>query len=181
LGTSEACIATHPSDFAVALVAAEGSIHLTTGAATREIDADAFFLLPGESPERETAMAPAELITAVELPPMPAGTRSTYLKVRDRESYEFALVSVAAAVKVTEGSLSWVRLALGGVGTKPWRARGAEQVLIGQVPSDEIFATAAAAALGEASALPHNAFKVTLCQRAIQRALSRVSEEDTAV
>ncbi len=181
LGISDACIATHPSDFAVAFVALEGRIHLTTGTATREIAADDFFLLPGESPDRETSIAPGELITAVELPPMPAGTRSTYLKVRDRESYEFALVSVAAAAKMSDGALTWVRLALGGVATKPWRAREAEQVLVGQEPSDELFMAAGEIALRDASPLPQNAFKVSLCQRAIQRALNRVCGAEGAV
>jgi xanthine dehydrogenase YagS FAD-binding subunit len=181
LGTSDACIATHPSDFAVAFVALEGRIHLTTGTANREIAADDFFLLPGESPDRETSIALGELITAVELPPLPAGTRSTYLKVRDRESYEFALVSVAAAAKVSDGVLSWARLALGGVATKPWRAREAEQLLIDQEPSDELFTAAAAMALRDARPLPLNAFKVTLCQRAILRALNRVCGTERAV
>jgi xanthine dehydrogenase YagS FAD-binding subunit len=180
LGTSDACIATHPSDFAVAFVAAEGSIHLTTGTATREVAADDFFLLPGASPERETMLAPAELITAVDLPQFPSGTRSTYLKVRDRESYEFALVSVAAAVTMSDGVLSWVRLALGGVATKPWRAREAEQLLIGQAPSDELFMAAADVALREAMPLPQNAFKVSLCGRAIQRALTHLCEAEGA-
>lgn len=180
LGTSDTCIATHPSDFAVAFVAAEGRIHLTTGTATREVAADDFFLLPGASPDRETVLAPAELITAVELPRLPSGARSTYIKVRDRESYEFALVSVAAAVTMTDGALSWARLALGGVATKPWRAREAEQLLIGQAPSDELYTAAGEVALRDAHPLLQNAFKVPLCQRAIQRALARVCEVEGA-
>jgi xanthine dehydrogenase YagS FAD-binding subunit len=180
LGTSDACIATHASDFAVALVATEGVIHVTTGTAMREIGADDFFLLPGASPERETEIAPAELIMAVELPKLPAGARSTYLKVRDRESYEFALVSVAAAVTISDGAISWVRLALGGVATKPWRATEAEQILIGKAPSEDLFAVAAEVALRDANPLPQNAFKVTLSQRAVQRALTRVCGADGA-
>ena len=123
-------------------------------------------------------MQPDEVITAVELPPLPEGTRSHYLKVRDRESYEFALVSAAVAVHLTDGVVDWARLALGGVGTKPWRVPEAEQVLIGQPPSAPLFAAAADAALLGAVPLPHNAFKVTLARRTLARALATATGLD---
>ena len=176
LGTSASCIATHPSDFAVALVALNGVVHLSGAGGERRITADAFFLLPGDHPERETALAPGELITAVELPPLPPGTRSHYLKVRDRESYEFALAAAAVAVHVGAGVIAEAHIALGGVGTKPWRAPEAERVLQGHAPSRSLFAAASAAAVAGADPLPHNAFKVPLARRTLQRALATVTE-----
>jgi xanthine dehydrogenase YagS FAD-binding subunit len=178
VGTSEACIATHPSDVAVALVALDAVIYLTGANGQRQIGAGDFFLLPGETPWRETAITPDEVITAVELPPLPEGTRSHYLKVRDRESYEFALVSAAVAVHLTDGVVDWARLALGGVGTKPWRVPEAERVLIGQPASAPLFAAAADATLLDAVQLPHNAFKVTLARRALARALATATGLD---
>lgn len=175
VGASEACIATHPSDVAVALVALDAVIHLTGANGQRQITAGDFFLLPGDTPWQETALAAGELITAVELPPLPPGTRSHYLKVRDRESYEFALVSAAVAVHLHDGVVDWARLALGGVATKPWRVPEAERGLIGQPLSARLFAAAAEAALLDAAPLPQNAFKVTLARRALARALATVT------
>jgi xanthine dehydrogenase YagS FAD-binding subunit len=183
LGTSEACIATHPSDLAVALVALDAVVHLTGSRGERQVVADDFFLIPGETPWRETAIDPGEVITAVELPPLPMGTRSHYLKVRDRESYEFALTAAAVAIQVREGVIDWARVALGGVGTRPWRAPEAERVLVGQHPSPEVFATASESAVAGATPLLQNAFKVTLARRTLERALATVTgsvTEETA-
>jgi xanthine dehydrogenase YagS FAD-binding subunit len=178
VGTSEACIATHPSDVAVPLVALEAVIHLSGPTGQRQVGAGDFFLLPGETPWRETVVAPDEVITAVELPPLPAGTHSHYLKVRDRESYEFALVSAAVAIHLTDGGVDWARLALGGVGTTPWRVSEAERVLIGQPPSATQFAAAANAALLDAVPLSQNAFKVILARRTLARALATATGLD---
>jgi xanthine dehydrogenase YagS FAD-binding subunit len=178
LGTSDSCIATHPSDLAVALVALDAIVHLTSTAGQRSLLADEFFLLPGETPWLETATIPGELITAVELPPLPTGTRSHYLKVRDRESYEFALASVAVAVQLRGDTIAWARLALGGVATKPWRALTAEQMLVGRPLVAETFAQAAAAAVAGATPMAQNGFKVTLVQRAIERALADVASRN---
>lgn len=175
LGASPSCIATHPSDVAVAFVALNAVVHIAGSGGERRIAADAFFLLPGDHPERETALAPGEVITAVELPPLPAGTRSHYLKVRDRESYEFALTSAAVAVHVAAGVVAAAHIALGGVATKPWRAPEAERALIGNAPSRPLFAEASAAALAGADPLPHNAFKVPLARRTLERALAAVT------
>ena len=175
LGTSESCIATHPSDVAVAFVALEATVRLTKGVTERTVAADEFFLLPGDTPWRETAIDPGELITAVTLPPLPAGTRSHYLKVRDRESYEFALTSVAVAVQLVWGRIAFARLALGGVGTKPWRAPAAEDLLLGQPPTEERFAAAAETAVAGATPLPRNAFKVEVARRTLVRALATVT------
>jgi xanthine dehydrogenase YagS FAD-binding subunit len=132
LGTSEHCIATHPSDLAVALVALDAVVHTQGPSGPRAIPIDDFFLLPGDTPQREHPLDQGELIVAIEVPALPVARRSLYLKLRDRESYEFALVSVAVALRVDDGAVGEVRLALGGVGSKPWRARRAEQLLVGQ-------------------------------------------------
>jgi xanthine dehydrogenase YagS FAD-binding subunit len=171
LGTSEHCIATHPSDVAVALVAFDAVV-LTVGPnGSREIAIDDFYLLPGGTPEVEHPLEHGELIVAIELPPTPVARSSSYLKFRDRQSYEFALVSVAAALDVRDGAVADVRLALGGVGTKPWRARRAEAELRGAPATAESFADAAAAELADAAVREQNAFKVELAQRAIVRGL----------
>ena len=176
LGTSENCIATHPSDLAVPLVAFDAIVHTVGPAGTRMIPIDDFYLAPGTTPEVEHPLAHGELIVAVELPPLPLAQRSLYLKFRDRQSYEFALVSVAAAVAVEDGVVSAARLALGGVGTVPWRARLAEQHLVGAPATAERFAAAAAAELAAATPRPDNAFKVALARRAIVRGLTRAVE-----
>jgi xanthine dehydrogenase YagS FAD-binding subunit len=175
LGTSGKCIATHPSDVAVALTALDAVVHTRGPAGERAIGIDGFFLLPGDTPEREHPLEHGELITAIEVPAAPIARRSVYLKVRDRESYEFALVSVAAAVHIQGGAMAGVRLALGGVGTKPWRARRAEASLRGQPATAASFAAAAAAELTQAEPRPLNSFKVELAQRAIVRALQTLT------
>src|SRR4051812_23037553 len=131
LGTSEHCIATHPSDVAVALVAFDADVHLVAQGGERRLPMDDFFLLPADTPDAEHSMAHGELIVGIEVPGALVARRSVYLKIRDRQSYEFALVSVAAAIAVHEGVVTGARLALGGVGTKPWRAGRAETALIG--------------------------------------------------
>lgn len=173
LGTSERCIATHPSDVAVPLVAFDAVVRTTGSGSDRAIPIDDFFLLPGETPELEHPLAHGELILAIDVPGVTIARRSTYLKVRDRESYEFALVSVAAAIAVSEGIVTDVRLAWGGVGTKPWRARRAEAALIGGPADHDAFRQAAAAELEAAVVREQNAFKVELAQRATVRALSQ--------
>jgi xanthine dehydrogenase YagS FAD-binding subunit len=178
LGTSGACIATHPSDLAVALVALDALVHLTSAGGVRLVNASDFFLIPGDTPQRETVVTPGEMITAVELPPLPVGARSHYLKVRDRESYEFALTAAAVAIQIADGSVSWARVALGGVGTVPWRAREAERALLDQPATAAIFAAAAAAAVADATPLSQNAFKVPLAQRTVERALATAAGLD---
>lgn len=178
LGTSDKCIATHPSDLAVALVAVDAVVHSRGPAGERAIPIDDFFLLPGDTPEREHPLEHGELITAIEVPATPVARQSAYLKFRDRESYEFALVSVAAAARVEDGVVAEVRLALGGVGTKPWRARRAELSLLGKPATEASFAKAAGQELAWATPTPMNAFKVTLAQRAITRALATLLKGD---
>jgi xanthine dehydrogenase YagS FAD-binding subunit len=171
LGTSEHCIATHPSDVAVALTAFDAVVQTVGPGGDRSVPIDDFFLLPGDRPELEHALAPGELITGIEVPGAVIARGSVYLKVRDRQSYEFALVSVAAAIAVQDGLVADVRLALGGVGTKPWRARRAEAVLVGGPATDATFRRAAALEMEPAVVREHNAFKVELARRAIIRAL----------
>jgi xanthine dehydrogenase YagS FAD-binding subunit len=139
---------------------------------------DGFFLLPGDTPEREHPLEHGELITAIEVPAAPLARRSTYLKFRDRQSYEFALASVAAALRVDDGVVTDVRLALGGVATKPWRARRAEASLLGQPATEASFAAAAERELAAAMPRPLNAFKVELAQRAIVRGLMTLVHEE---
>jgi xanthine dehydrogenase YagS FAD-binding subunit len=178
LGTSDKCIATHPSDVAVALVALDAVVHSRGPAGERAIPIDDFFLLPGDTPEREHPLEHGELITAIEVPATPVARQSVYLKFRDRESYEFALVSVAAAARIEDGAVAEVRLALGGVGTKPWRARRAERSLLGKAATEASFAEAASLELTLATPRPLNAFKVTLAQQAIIRALTSLLNGD---
>jgi xanthine dehydrogenase YagS FAD-binding subunit len=178
LGTSDSCIATHPSDVAVALVAMDAVVHTRGRDGPRAIAIDDFFLLPGDTPEREHPLDHGELIVAIEVPATPMAQRSIYLKFRDRESYEFALVSVAAALNIQDGAVADVRLALGGVGTKPWRARRAERRLLGKPAQVSAFADAAAEELSAAAPRPLNAFKVALAQRAMIRALVTLTNGD---
>jgi xanthine dehydrogenase YagS FAD-binding subunit len=174
LGTSDACIATYPGDFAVALAALSARVVVEGDGGERTIAFEDFYVLPGDRPDRETAVAPGELITAVELNVEPLHARSHYLKLRDRASFEFALVSVACAAEVSGGTIAQARLALGGVGTVPWRARDAEAALAGAAPDDGAFRRAADVALAGATPRAHNGFKVELAKRAIARALRTV-------
>ncbi|QBE65987.1 FAD binding domain-containing protein [Pseudoduganella lutea] len=167
LGASAHCVATHPSDMCVALAALDAVVHLQGTGGTRAVPLVSFHLLPEDHPERETALQPGELVTAIEVPALAFGARSAYRKVRDRASYAFALVSVAAALDVHDGVVRDVRLALGGVAHKPWRASTAEAMLKGRPATQELFHAAAAAELADARPLRDNAFKVDLARRAI--------------
>lgn len=175
LGTSEHCIAAHASDLAVALVALDAVVHVRSADGERTVPLTEFYRTPGEDPGVENALEPGELITFVEVPLLPEGARSGYLKVRDRASYEFALASAAAALVITGGVIRDARVALGGLATVPWRSRAAEDVLRGARVTPEAFAAAAAAALTGASPRPGNAYKVELGQRTVVRALSTVA------
>jgi xanthine dehydrogenase YagS FAD-binding subunit len=174
LGTSEHCIATHASDMAVALVALDALVRVRGLRGERAIPINEFYVLPDIHPERETVLEQGELIVAVELPPIPWATRSLYIKVRDRASYAFALASAAVALDLRNGVIHDARLALGGVATKPWRARHAEQALIGGSLSTTAFQTAADLALAGAIPRAYNAFKIDLAKRTVLRALARV-------
>jgi xanthine dehydrogenase YagS FAD-binding subunit len=172
LGQSEQCIATHPSDMCVAMAALDAVVRVQGPKGEREIPFADFHRLPGETPERETNLAKDELIVAVDLPAAPFAVRSHYLKVRDRASYAFALVSVAAAADVGKnGLVATARIALGGVAHKPWRSQEAEEKLVGQRFSEPAFKAAAEAALAGARGYRYNVFKVELAKRAIVRAL----------
>ncbi|KAB2386340.1 FAD binding domain-containing protein [Actinomadura montaniterrae] len=177
LGTSDQCIAVHPSDAAVALVALDAMVRTRGPGGERSIAIDDFFLLPGDTPDRERALEHGELITAIEVPAVPVARRSVYVKVRDRASYEFALASVAAAIHVQDGAIADVRLALGGVATKPWRARAAERSLLGGPATPDAFAEAAGRELAAAVPRPLNAYKVELARRTIVRALTALAED----
>lgn len=180
LGASEHCVATHPSDMAVALAMLDAVVEVESVRGVRRIPVGEFHRLPGDTPHIETVLAADELITAVELPAVPVATHSRYRKVRDRASYAFALVSVAAALAVEDGVVTDVRLALGGVATKPWRAHIAEQHLLGAEATDESFARAAAAELAPALPLPDNAFKIDLAQRTVVAVLRKLNAERSA-
>jgi xanthine dehydrogenase YagS FAD-binding subunit len=175
LGASDACVATHPSDMCVALVALDATVTLEGPDGARTLPVEALHRLPGNTPDKETELRPDELITAVELPPLPLAQRSTYRKVRDRSSYAFALVSVAAALEIEDGTIKDVRLALGGVAHKPWRALVAEALLRGQQPSEEVFRRASEGELASARVLRDNAFKVELAKRTIVAVLSQLT------
>ena len=175
LGTSESCIATHPSDLCVALVALDAIVRVRSARTERSIPFEEFHLLPGHSPHRETALGIDELITAVDVPSLPFASRSLYVKVRDRASYAFALASAAVALDLDGGVIRDARIALGGVGTKPWRAHEAERALIGKTADGTAFRAAAEAALASAQPRRHNAFKVELAKRTLLRALTRVT------
>ena len=174
LGASDACVAVHPSDLAVALVALDAVVHTRGADGERTIPIDDFYLLPGSAPERETVLQHGELIVGVEVPASPFAARSRYLKVRERASYEFALVSTAVAIELVDGTVSSARVALGGVAPKPWRARAAEEVLVGDRLDAATIAAAGAVAVRGARPLRDNAFKVRLAERAVVRALSEI-------
>jgi xanthine dehydrogenase YagS FAD-binding subunit len=165
LGASSACVATHPSDMCVALAALGAVVHLRSEDGERRLPLTDLHRLPDDHPEIETVLEPGELITAIELPALPFAAHSTYRKVRDRASYAFALVSVAAALEVDGGTIRDVRLALGGVASKPWRAWKAEEALKGRPATEESFRAAAEAELADARPLRDNAFKVELARR----------------
>jgi xanthine dehydrogenase YagS FAD-binding subunit len=178
LGVSESCIATHPSDMCVALAALDAVVEVRGPDGIRRIALTDLHRLPGDTPHIETDLAPGELITAVELPPVTPNSR--YRKVRDRASYAFALVSVAAALEVSDGAVTDVRLALGGVAPKPWRAREAERMLVGAQADEATFRRAAEAELAAADARSGNAFKVALATATIVATLRELSKEPAA-
>ncbi len=177
LGASEACIATHPSDMAVAMVALDAVVRVLGPDGERTIQLIGFHRLPGDEPQRETVLEHGELITAVDLPPLSFATHSHYRKVRDRASYAFALVSVAAAIDVADGMVRDVRIAFGGVAPVPWRARKAEAVLRGAAATEEVFRQAADAELADAQPLRGNAFKVPLARSTLVRTLLDLTQE----
>ena len=176
LGTSEHCIATHPSDMCVALAALDATVRVNGPEGERTIPFNTFHRLPGDTPHLETLLRPNELIVSVELPSLPFAKKSRYRKVRDRSSYAFALVSVAAALEVENGKIRNVRLALGGVASKPWRAYEAETVLSGADARLETFRRAAEAELSHARGFHYNSFKIELAKRTITSVLSELAE-----
>ncbi|MEH2293386.1 FAD binding domain-containing protein [Nostoc sp.] len=174
LGGSDHCIATHPSDMAVAMVALDAVVQTRSPNGERSIPLADFHLLPGKTPEHETVLQHGELIVAVDLPASPFAARSHYLKVRDRASYAFAMASVAAALDIQNGIIRSARIALGGVGTKPWRAYEAEKTLVNQPANQGTFQAAANAAVAGAKPQKYNGFKVELAKRTIVKALTTV-------
>jgi xanthine dehydrogenase YagS FAD-binding subunit len=175
LGTSDACIAVHPSDMCVALAVLEANVHVTGPRGARVIAISDFHRLPGDTPQRETNLSADELITAVELPPRGFASNYTYLKIRDRLSYAFALVSVAAGLELDGSNIREARFALGGVAHKPWRNAQAEAALRGKPASEATFAQAADIVLREAKGFGDNTFKIELARRTIVRALSQAA------
>lgn len=175
LGTSEACIATHPSDMCVALAALEAKVHVAGAAGERAIAFSDFHRLPGDTPQIDTTLKANEIITAIELPAQGFAANYSYLKIRDRLSYAFALVSVAAALELEDGRIKDARLALGGVAHKPWRNPEAEAALRGQPADSNAFAKAAEILLRGAKGFAHNTFKIDLARRAIVRTLAQAA------
>jgi xanthine dehydrogenase YagS FAD-binding subunit len=171
LGTSEHCIATNPSDMCVAMAALEATIHLLGPKGLRAIPFSSFHLLPGATPHRETVLEPGDLIIDVTLPPPIIGSKQVYLKLRDRASYEFALASAAVVVKISNGKISRARIALGGIGTKPWRSPEAEAALAGNAANYVSFRHAAEAAMRDAKPQSENKFKIELAKRCLTHAL----------
>lgn len=171
LGTSEHCIATNPSDMCIAMAALEATVHVEGANGARAIPFGDFHLLPGSTPHRETVLEPGDLVTHVTLPPPVAGSRQIYLKLRDRTSYEFALASAAVVITVGGGKVTRVRVALGGVATKPWRSPEAEAALVGQPVDQASFRNAAEAALRDAKPQSENRFKIELAKRCLTHAL----------
>jgi len=180
LGTSPHCIATHPSDMCVAMAALDAVVQVGGSDGPRSIPLIDFHRLPGETPDLDTNLKPDELITAVDLPPLPFARTSIYRKVRDRASYAFALVSAAAALEIEDGLTKDVRLALGGVAHKPWRAFQAEQFLVGKAADERTFARAAELELEAAKPFRHNAFKIELAKRTIVSVLVETSSKGVA-
>jgi len=180
LGTSKDCIATNPSDQNVALTALEATIQIGGVKGKRTVAIGDFYLLPGATPERETVLEPGDVITSVTLPAPRPGTKSLYLKLRDRAAYEFALASAAVVMKVNGGSIEHARVALGGVGTRPWRSPEAEHALEGQPVSKDTFRAAAEEAMIEAQPQSGNGFKIELAKRCLVRALTMATAMKTA-
>jgi len=181
LGTSEHCVASHPSDMAVALAAYDARVEVLSEAGARRLALQDFYRLPGDRPERDTVLRHGDLITAVELPPPPPGVRAAYRKVRDRASYAFALVSVAALLRrEPDGSVGEVRIAFGGVAPRPWRARAAEDALRGGPCGEQELRSALEREFTEARPLPGNAFKVGLAVRTATRVLTDLAEAAAA-
>jgi xanthine dehydrogenase YagS FAD-binding subunit len=176
LGTSEHCIATNPSDMCIAMAALEATIHVQGPNGARAIPFGDFHLLPGSTPDRETVLEPGDLVTYVTLPPPVAGSRQVYLKLRDRTSYEFALTSAAVVITVAGGKVTRARVALGGVGTKPWRSLEAEAALVGQTTVQPNFRRAAEAALRDAKPQSENGFKIELAKRCLTYALQMATD-----
>jgi xanthine dehydrogenase YagS FAD-binding subunit len=176
LGASENCIATNPSDMCVAMAALEATVHVQGPKGARAIPFGDFHVLPGKTPERENVLEPGDLITHVTLPPPRAGSRQVYLKLRDRASYEFALASAAVVMELAGGSIKYVRIAMGGVGTKPWRSPEAEATLTGKSANPANFKKAAEAALQGAKPQSHNGFKVELAKRCVTHALATAAK-----
>jgi xanthine dehydrogenase YagS FAD-binding subunit len=176
LGTSDACIATHPSDMCVALAILEAKVHVTGRNGERVMAFADFHRLPGDTPQRDTNLDPGEVIAAVELPPAGFATNYSYLKIRDRLSYAFALISVAAGLVVEDGRIKVARLALGGVAHKPWRDTRAEAALQGQAATQAAFNQAADIVLRDARGFGHNTFKIELARRSIVRALTQAAQ-----
>jgi len=171
LGTSEHCIATNPSDMCIALAALDATVQIQGTKGTRTIAFGDFHLLPGSTPHRETVLEPGDLITHITLPPPTSGSKHLYLKLRDRASYEFALASAAVVLTISSGKISRARIALGGVGTKPWRSLEAEAALTGKPANDTTFRQAAEAALRSAKPQSENGFKIELAKRCLTHAL----------
>ena len=175
LGASPSCAATHPSDMCVALVALDAVVHLEGASGARTVPLTDLHRLPDGHPEIETVLEPGELITAIEIPALPFAARSTYRKVRDRASYAFALVSVAAALDIEAGIVREARIGLGGVATKPWRARAAESALVGKTATEANFRAAAEAELANATPLSGNGFKIELARRTLVHTLGELA------
>src|ERR1700678_1902061 len=176
LGTGEHCIATNPSDMNVALTALEATIYIQNAQGTRAVPINEFYTVPGDTPQRETVLESGDLITHVTLPAPVAGAKSLYLKLRDRASYEFALASAAVIVKTENNRINYVRIALGGVGTKPWRSKEAEKALAGRALSETSFRAAAEAALQGARPQSQNGFKIELAKRCLTHALKLATQ-----
>ncbi len=176
LGTSEACIATHPSDMCVALAVLEAKVHVTGPSGTRTIAFADFHRLPGNTPQRDTNLEASEIVTAVEIPAQGFAKNYTYLKIRDRLSYAFALVSVAVGLEMDGNTIRQARFALGGVAHKPWRNQLAEAALNGQIANQETFLRAADLVLRDAKGFEHNTFKIDLARRTIVRALTQAAQ-----
>lgn len=180
LGASDACVATHPSDMCVALAALDATVHVDGPTGSRTIPFAGFHRLPGDQPDRDTSLETGELVSAVALPPLPAGARSTYRKVRDRASYAFALISVAAVLEMEGDRIGNVRIAFGGVAHKPWRATRAEASLRGGPATHQAFLDAAAAEFADARPLRDNAFKPALAGRTLAAVLEDLVKGDAA-